>query len=959
MKPEEHHPPVERPENAVPDTPAAAVPQTMMWTSQPAGEPPKSAPEPVRAKGAAGVDAYATQAFAASAPEAGLRYRPVRPHARGGLGEVLVAHDEELNREVALKQIQDRFADDEVSRGRFVLEAEITGGLEHPGIVPVYGLGTYRDGRPYYAMRFIRGMSLSDAVDEFHGAGAKLDAGQRALEFRKLLARLVTVCQALEYAHSRGVIHRDIKPGNIMLGKFGETLVVDWGLAKLVGRPETHRTLDEQPLASQSIATSMPTMMGTALGTPQFMSPEQALGRLDLIDATSDVYSLGATLYYVLTGQSPFTAGDVSGILQKVQRGQFPPPRSINKTVSAALEAICLKAMAREHTERYPSAGALADDLEHWLADEPVAALPDSLPRRVARWARHHRAWALSGVAALCLVTVASTVAMFFVEGERRRADQSATAAIHAKSKEEEARRHAERQARIADASRLASQSNEALRSLPQLSLLLAVESLQTLSDHDEPPLAESRQALCDALAVVGGQPLVGHQAPLQTIALSHDGRWAASGDEDGAVCLWDLDRRSAAPKPLVLSGHKEPVWAIAFSRDGRWLATAGGDHEARLWNMAAQKPAAESRVLAGHSASINALAFAADSRFLATVSKDKTARLWELSADSPSEAAVVLKGHTGDVDVLAFGDDGRWLATGGGDETVRLWNLAAGNPAASPQVLPAGDAVLAVAISPDSQWLAAGAADGAAHVWQLTADDIAESAATLTGHDDAINSLAISSNSRRLFSGSYDGTIRIWSLGGATATSSQTLRGHDGGIFSLAVSANGRWLASGGADKTARLWDLEAADPAADAIVMRGHDRTLLALALREDGRHLVTAARDTAPRVWDFSRHDGAALPLILRGPTRTVLDLQVSGDGRWLAAASADRTTSLWDIGSGDSPAERLVLGGHGGGVWRAAFDPTGRWLATVSHDATARLWDLEPIQKASSNRDAIVG
>ena len=910
-------------------------------------------------------DQFATQAYSVSDGSVGLRYRPIRPHARGGLGEVLVAYDEELNREVALKQVQDRFADDQASRARFVLEAEVTGGLEHPGIVPVYGLGAYADGRPYYAMRFIRGLSLKDAVDEFHRAdNARRGPGERALEFRKLLSRLIGVCEAIEYAHCRGVIHRDIKPGNIMLGKFGETLVVDWGLAKLTGRPDTHRELDERPLQPESLATSMPTMMGTALGTPQYMSPEQALGRLDLVSGASDVYSLGATLYFVLTGVSPFEDADLVTILQKVQRGQFPPPRSISKSVPRGLEAICLKAMALEIKDRYPSAAALANDLEHWLADEPISALPDSWVRRAARWSRHHRAWALSGAATLLLVAVASTVAMFFVDRERRRADKNADDAIEARGQEAEQRRHAEREARTANALRLASQSRETLRSLPQRGLLLAVESLRATTSHDEPPLAECRQALCDALAAVGGTPLPGHTSPLQTVAMSGDGRWLTTGSEDGTARLWNLSRKNPPSNAVnaaqsdefhstILAGHTGAVWVSAFSGDGHWLVTAGQDTAARLWDLTAANPQSDPIVLAGHTAAINAVAFGSDAHWLATASNDKTTRLWNLKSGKPAEMPLVLAGHEADVDALAFSDDGRWLATGGDDHTARLWDLQASEPAERPLVLRGhAQALLALAVSPDSRWLVTASADRTARLWDLSASDIPDSAVTLSGHEDAINAVAISSNSRRLFTASFDGTVRIWPLGRSTVSAAaQTLRGHDAGIFCLAVSHDGRWLASGSADKTARLWDLEAADPGASSIVLRGHEREIRALALRDDGRLLATAGGDTAARIWDFDQHDGPAMPAVIRGHTRTILDLASSADGRWLATASADRTAALFELISGDWPRNRLVLTGHREGVWRVVFDRTGRWLASVSHDATARLWNLSSKDPAS--------
>jgi tRNA A-37 threonylcarbamoyl transferase component Bud32 len=347
----------------------------------------------------------------------GRRFRILRPHARGGLGEVFVARDEELNREVALKEIQDRHADRPEHRTRFLLEAEITGGLEHPGIVPVYGLGTYADGRPFYAMRFIRGDSLKDVIARFHRDAPGRARRAYTLELRGLLGRFIDVCQAIQYAHDRGVLHRDLKPGNIMLGKYGETLVVDWGLAKPQGVKETRA--GEPVLQPASASGSVETMAGSALGTPAYMSPEQAAGRLDQLGPASDIYSLGATLYALLTGQAPVEdsavteqrRADLGKVLHKVQRGDIPRPRQVKPDIDPALEAICLKAMALNPADRYAAPRALADDLEHWLADEPVGAWREPWTARVRRWVGRHRTL-VTGAAAALLVGVLSLAAV-------------------------------------------------------------------------------------------------------------------------------------------------------------------------------------------------------------------------------------------------------------------------------------------------------------------------------------------------------------------------------------------------------------------------------------------------------------------------------------------------------------------------------------------------------------------
>ncbi|MFI5456219.1 MAG: tetratricopeptide repeat protein [Isosphaerales bacterium] len=352
-----------------------------------------------------------------SATSDGQRFRILRPHARGGLGAVFVALDNELHREVALKQILEKYADDAVSRQRFVAEAEITGGLEHPGVVPVYGLGTDANGRPYYAMRFIKGDSLKDAIARFHEDEAKkTDPGRRSLELRTLLRRFTDVCNAIDYAHARGVIHRDLKPANIIVGKHGETLVVDWGLAKAIGRADP--SAGEQTLAPSSGGSSE-TLPGSALGTPAYMSPEQARGELNRLGPRSDVYSLGATLYCLLTGKPPVESDDIGAVLHAVQEGQFRRPSQHDPALDLALEAVCLKAMATEPEHRYPTPKALADDLDRFMADEPVTAWREPFSRRARRWARRNR----TKVTAAAVALVAGVVGLSAVLAVQTRAN--------------------------------------------------------------------------------------------------------------------------------------------------------------------------------------------------------------------------------------------------------------------------------------------------------------------------------------------------------------------------------------------------------------------------------------------------------------------------------------------------------------------------------------------------------
>ncbi|MFN0018316.1 MAG: protein kinase domain-containing protein [Pirellulaceae bacterium] len=396
------------------NSPDVQLSVTKHWTGSTGGKTPVSSPLPINDG----------------------RYHKLRHHADGGQGRVFVADDTELHREVALKENKPEFAYDPENRSRLVMEAEITGGLEHPGIVPVYGLGAYSDGRPYYAMRFIRGDNLEDAIKQFHAAEKpSRDAAERSLAFRQLLRRFVDVCNAVAYAHSRGVVHRDLKPKNVMLGKFGETLVVDWGLAKSGAKDAK---LEISSIGSAAETTLRPvsgssieaTMEGTQIGTPAFMSPEQADGRIQELGPASDIYSLGSTLYLLLTGRYPFSAPTKVEVLAKVKLGKFTSPREIRPATPPALDAICCRAMALQAKDRYANALALATEIEHWLADEPVDAYPEPWTVRLGRWGRRHKAAVTgAGVFLLC-ATIGLAISTGLISAEQQRTEKQRNLAV-------------------------------------------------------------------------------------------------------------------------------------------------------------------------------------------------------------------------------------------------------------------------------------------------------------------------------------------------------------------------------------------------------------------------------------------------------------------------------------------------------------------------------------------------
>ena len=907
-------------------------------------------------------------------------YRVLREIARGGMGRVLAAFDLTLDRDVALKVLLPGAPAD-----RFVRESKITARLPHPGIPPVHALGTLEDGSPYLAMKLIAGRTLADEI--------------KVADRPRLLQVFVQVCQAVGFAHGRGVVHRDLKPANVMVGEFGEVQVMDWGLARDAekanreGRrpegvppPETHTGTGPEQTTDHRTAeesTDDETQAGAVLGTPAYMAPEQARG--EAVDARTDVFALGGILCAILTGRPPFRGKSVHEMIRRAGAADLAETwtRLDGCGADAEVIALCRLCLSPATADRPADGQAVAAGLTAYLDGVQERLQAAERERAVAAEQRKRRKvqrmLAASVVALATAAVCGGGLAWFGHDAERAKDD-----AVQAQGEAEAARRDAERAQGHAETARQVAQKAQgreadARKAVEREKFKLAgVEygrSMEVVHQEYREHNASAAVALLERTdpAFRGWEyrylhrlchfdllTLRGHTSNLTSAAYSPDGSHILTASYDGTA---KISSATTGQHLRTLQGHRGMVWSAAYSPDGARVVTAGQDC-LKVWEA---RTGAELRTIKTGFGVGTSAAFNPDgSRIVAGVSR--TVQVW----DAKTGAVVhTLEGHKAAVKSASFSADGRWIVSGSEDNTARVWEARTGRqvrviePRARPRTLGTGSA----SFSPDSSRILTASVDSA-EVWDRDSGNIL---LTLRGEWSHFHSASFSADGSRIVTGGGN-TAKVWDA--KTGTEIVTLEGHFHPITSVAFHPDGSRVLTASVDGTAKVWD---ARTNAEFLVLKGQTAGETSASFSPDGSRVVTAGPNRTAKIWDAAtgtvvlalqekpkaiRFTFGSAPPPFPGPGGNVKSAWFSPDGsRVVTGYSADGKIQIWDAKKG---VPILTFQGRGDG-YVSPFSPDGSRVVTAgwqqkefkggsfgATDTTARIWDARTGREALTLR-----